>query len=305
MPEASDQELTALLTDSRNGVASPRADDATHPGHDANVTAESSDDLHCRQLVGASELHAARALVARIYVSEGYLQPSDLTESGVPFDEVDPYHQHSLYFGVSHRPSMDPLIAVSRIVMFDDSKGASSFPMLTGMSLDPDFTAIAATADMTSWAEVGAMAKLPSTSVQAPNLLYRHMWHRGVRDRHSTWLFAADHRVSRTLQNLFGEQVTLVGARQHFMGSPTDPMVMHPPTSADWIASEAAASRCDDSMVAQLVRLALAFFLEGLEPHYFTEEQLSLFKEGGVDLRSGVEIDLVGAEPIIDLRDQG
>ena len=89
------------------------------------------------------------------------------------------------------------------------------------------------------------------------------------------------------------------------MGSPTDPMVMHPPTSADWIASEAAASRCDDSMVAQLVRLALAFFLEGLEPHYFTEEQLSLFKEGGVDLRSGVEIDLVGAEPIIDLRDQG
>lgn len=266
---------------------------------------ESSQELHCRQLTAAEEVRAARALVARVYVQEGYLQPSDLMEHGVPREDVDPYYSHSIYFGVSHSPTMDPLIAVSRIVLHHEDKGRDSFPMLAGMTLDDEFEQITSAADLRAWAEVGAMAKVPGATVQAPNLLYRHMWHRAVRDGHATWLFAADQRVSRTLQNLFGEEVTLVGPRQHFMGSPTDPMVMHPPTSADWIAKEAAASWDDDSMVAQLVRLALAFFLEGLEPTYFTDEQLDRFAAGGVDLRASVVIDLSEGEPIIDLRDKG
>lgn len=266
---------------------------------------EQSQELHCRQLVGIDEVRAARALVARIYVQEGYLEPSHLLDDGVPRDDVDPYYAHSVYFGVSHFPSMDPLIAVSRIVLYHPDKGRESFPMLAGMDLDEEFAQTVDAADLTTWAEVGAMAKVPGATVQAPNLLYRHMWHRAVRDGHTVWLFAADQRVSRTLQNLFGEEVTLVGPRQHFMGSPTDPMVMRPPTSADWIAKEAAKSRDDDSMVAQLVRLALAFFLEGLEPSYFTEEQLDRFEAGGVDLRASVIVDISEGEPIIDLRDRG
>lgn len=271
----------------------------------AGAPGDLSQELHCRQLTEAEEVRAARALVARVYVQEGYLEPSDLLDDGVPREDVDPYYSHSVYFGVSHSPTMDPLIAVSRIVLHHEDKGRDSFPMLAGMTLDDEFEQTTAAADLRSWAEVGAMAKVPGTTVQAPNLLYRHMWHWAVRDGHATWLFAADQRVSRTLQNLFGEEVTLVGPRQHFMGSPTDPMVMHPPTSADWIAKEAAASWDDDSMVAQLVRLALAFFLEGLEPTYFTDEQLDRFAAGGVDLRASVVVDLSEGEPIIDLRDKG
>jgi hypothetical protein len=79
-------------------------------------------------------------------------------------------------------------------------------------------------------------------------------------------------------------------------------MLMHPPTSADWIAKEAAASTGDDSLVAQLVRLALAFFLDGLESHHFTALQLARFKAGGVDLEADGALDLSDAEPIIDLR---
>ncbi len=292
----------AVLAESTD---TPGGRNQASPGATPTEAVDVSNELHCRHLVAPNEVHAARALVARIYVAEGYLQPSDLTRDGVPYDDVDPYYDHSLYFGVSHRPTMEPLIAVSRIVLFDQGKGRDSFPMLTGMTLDPDFGALVDDADLSTWAEVGAMAKLPSTTVQAPNLLYRHMWHHAVRDGHSTWLFAADHRVSRTLQNLFGEEVALVGERQHFMGSPTDPMVMHPPTSADWIAREAANSHGDDSMVAQLVRLALAFFLEGLDPHHFTEEQLDCFKAGGVDLRSSFTLDLTDREPALDLRAKG
>lgn len=283
----------------------PTTDAPAAPDETATAATEQSQELHCRQLVSVEEVRAARALVARVYVQEGYFEPSHLMEDGVPRDDVDPYYSHSIYFGVSHSPSMDPLIAVSRIVLHHPEKGRDSFPMLAGMELDSAFAATVEAADLNSWAEVGSMAKVPGTTVQAPNLLYRHMWHRAVRDGHTTWLFAADQRVSRTLQNLFGEEVTLVGPRQHFMGSPTDPMVMHPPTSADWIATEAAKSWDDDSMVAQLVRLALAFFLEGLEPSYFTEEQLDRFEAGGVDLRASVVVDLSEGQPIIDLRDRG
>ena len=300
MPDPTNSAGDGPVTTPSVHTVAPNDNSATGGG-----SAELSHELHCRQLVGADEIRAARALVARIYIQEGYFEPSDLLDDGVPRDEVDPYYEHSIYFGVSHSPSMDPLIAVSRIVLYHDDKGAASFPMLAGMTLEEDFLDTVAAADLRTWAEVGSMAKVPGTTVQAPNLLYRHMWHRAVRDGHATWLFAADQRVSRTLQNLFGEEVTLVGPRQHFMGSPTDPMVMHPPTSADWIATEAAASWDDDSMVAQLVRLALAFFLEGLEPTYFTEQQLDRFEAGGVDLRASVVVDLSEGEPIIDLRDKG
>ena len=78
------------------------------------------------------------------------------------------------------------------------------------------------------------------------------------------------------------------------MGSPTDPMVMNPPTSADWLAQQAADSAGDDSMVSQLVRLALAFFLDGMEPHHFTEAQLDRFAAGGVELRAPLTSTSVG-----------
>jgi hypothetical protein len=173
--------------------------------------------------------------------------------------------------------------------------------MLKAMQLDSEFEAVLAATDITSWVEVGSLAKDPTASAQAPNLLYRKMWQQAVREGHTTWLFAADYRVSRTLQNLFGDEVTAVGPRQQFMGSPTDALIMHPPTSADWLGAQAEASRDDDSMDAQLVRLALAFFLDGLEPGHFTEQQLHRFARGGVELRDHVVVDLTEDAPTLDL----
>lgn len=260
-------------------------------------------DLHCEAMDDPLGVFDARRLVASIYLGEGYVTEAEVNELGVLHEHVDPYFHHSDYFAVGIGPSLDPLLAVSRLVLFNEDEGANSFPMLAGMQLDDDFWATMLAADLTTWAEVGSMAKVPGASVQAPNLLYRKMWQRAVREGHATWLFAADRRVSRTLRNLFGEEIRLVGPRQHFMGSPTDPMVMHPPTSADWLAQQAAESAGDDSMVSQLVRLALAFFLDGMEPDHFTEVQLDRFAAGGVELREQVIVDLRGDGPTLELRD--
>lgn len=261
-------------------------------------------ELHCEELTDPATVQSARALVAQIYVEEGYLNESDVDWNGLPLETVDPYHRHSLYFGVSPQPSMVPLIAVSRIVLYDESRGAHSFPMLSEMTLADHFLDVVRAADLRNWAEVGSMAKRPGTTVQAPNLLYRKMWQRAVREGHATWLCAADQRVSRTLRNLFGDEIRPVGPRQHFMGSPTDPMVMNPPTSADWLAAQAVDSGADDSMVSQLVRLALAFFLEGLEPDYFTEAQLDRFEAGGANLRNSAVLDIRDDDPVINLTDK-
>lgn len=258
-------------------------------------------DLHCDQMMEVDAVFTARSLVARIYLDERYVEADHLSPLGVLRDEIDPYYRHSDYFAVGVGASMEPLIAVSRIVLHDRHRGWDSFPMLSGMQLDDEFLDTARAADLTTWAEVGSMAKLPGASVQAPNLLYRRMWQRAVREGHATWLCAADHRVSRTLKNLFGDEIRMVGPRQHFMGSATDPMVMNPPTSADWLAQQAADSRGDDSMVAQLVRLALAFFLDGIEPDYFTEQQLDRFASGGVELREEAVLDLRDDPPRVGL----
>lgn len=258
-------------------------------------------DLHCDQMQEADAVFSARSLVARIYLDERYVEPHHLSASGVLRDEIDPYYRHSDYFAVGMGPAMQPLIAVSRLVLHDDEAGWDSFPMLSGMQLDQEFLETASAAELTTWAEVGSMAKLRGASVQGPNLLYRRMWQRAVREGHATWLCAADHRVSRTLRNLFGDEIRMVGPRQHFMGSATDPMVMNPPTSADWLAQQAADSQGDDSMAAQLVRLALAFFLDGIEWEYFTEQQLDRFAAGGVELRGEVVLDLRDHKPTIDL----
>jgi len=81
-------------------------------------------------------------------------------------------------------------------------------------------------------------------------------------------------------------------------------MVMNPPTSADWLAAQAVDSGADDSMVSQLVRLALAFFLEGLEPDYFTEAQLDRFEAGGANLRNSAVLDIRDDDPVINLTDK-
>lgn len=271
-------------------------------GSPSSAKAATDHDLHCDEMDDAVDVFDARQLVASVYLSEGYVVADDLDELGVLHDHVDPYFKHSDYFAVGLGPDLNPLLAVSRLVLYDESAGMDSFPMLAGMELDREFRSMILAADLRNWAEVGSMAKVPGASVQAPNLLYRKMWQRAVRQGHTTWLFAADQRVSRTLQNLFGDEIRLVGPRQHFMGSPTDPMVMNPPTSADWLAEQAADSSGDDSMVSQLVRLALAFFLDGMEPEHFTEVQLNRFAAGGVELRDQVVIDLRGDQPVIDLR---
>lgn len=260
-------------------------------------------DLHCEGMVDSVAVFDARRLVANVYLSEGYVSEADLNDLGVLHEYVDPYFHHSDYFAVGIGPSLNPLLAVSRLVLYNQEAGVDSFPMLAGMELDRDFQETVRAADLRTWAEVGSMAKVPGASVQAPNLLYRKMWQRAVRQGHATWLFAADRRVSRTLRNLFGDEIRLVGPRQHFMGSATDPMVMNPPTSADWLAQQAADSAADDSMVSQLVRLALAFFLDGMESHHFTEAQLDRFAAGGVELREHVVIDLRGEESALELGD--
>ena len=230
---------------------------------------------------------SARKLVARQYLSEGYITAADIDRNGILKSVVDPYHASSAYF-IAFDDQLAQVVATIRQIQFDEASGAKSFPMMSYLDLWPSSRDHLEQSSPESWVELSGLAKEHWVATEIVNRLYREMWARSFARGHEYWLIAADSRLARRLKGIFLDSMVIAGPPIDYLGSPTVPLFMRVVSGLDAICDRYFITR--SPMARERCRETARFFLSGINPLYFSDEQIEKF--------SAMDIDFV-----IDLRD--
>lgn len=169
------------------------------------------------------DIHTAQRLQGLRYFSEGYVCEGDIKPSGVLNDAIDPYKDRSTYFTVSDEITPTKPLVVARQINCDTD---GSFPVLDHMDLFPGACAKIKRLDASQCVEISGLAKVPGTPQTMVLLLYRAMWHHSLAQGHDKWIMASDRRLTRNLREMFGGALEVIGETQHYLGSPSDPMLL-------------------------------------------------------------------------------
>jgi hypothetical protein len=234
-------------------------------------------------------IDAARRLVARRYLSEGYVTAADIAGDGVFRESIDPYHPSSSYF-VAFDPVLGEVVATIRQIGFCADRGEDSFPMFAYLDLWASARDHLEEASRPSrWVELSGLAKEPWVGSEIVNRLYREMWARSFAQGHEYWLIAADSRLARRLKSVFLDSMVIAGPPTEYLGSPTVPLYMRIVDGVEAICDRYFITR--SPRARERCRMTAQFFLEGIDPRYFSTEQIERFAamdiEFVIDLRDG------------------
>ena len=232
-------------------------------------------------------IEEARRLVARRYLSEGYIEVSDITPEGVMESDVDPYHDTSAYFVAVDGSRR--VVATIRQVGYDDARGIKSFPFCAHLELFDETWADLSGAPPEDWVELSGLAKEAWVDTSVANRLYREMWARSFAQGHEFWLIATHPRFARWLKGLFMSSVMTAGEPMEYLGSMTQPLLMQVVASLDGVCERYRMTTSE--RVRQRCRATAQYFLEGIDAAYFSPAQVRRFAEMGIefslDLRDG------------------
>ena len=145
-------------------------------------------------------IDGARRLVAKRYLSEGYIEPVDITSTGVMNDRVDPYHSTSSYFVAVD--DQNQVVATIRQVSHDPNGALTrsrSVPTCA-CSRRPGFSL--RSFQETPGSSCQAWPRNPWIESQVSSRLYREMWARSFSQGHEFWLIATHPRFARWLKGI-------------------------------------------------------------------------------------------------------
>jgi hypothetical protein len=245
------------------------------------------DDLIYGYTDEPSLIAAARRLVARRYLAEGYIEAGDITVDGIMESSVDPYHATSAYFVAVN--AHNQVVATIRQVGYDPERGVSSFPFCAHLDLHEQTWTALNTAPPEDWVELSGLAKEPWVDTTVANRLYREMWARSFSQGHEFWLIATHPRFARWLKGIFMSSVQIAGDPMEYLGSQTQPLLMQVVASLDGVCEKFRTSASE--RVRDRCRATAQYFLEGIDASFFSPAQLRQFADMGVefslDLRDG------------------
>lgn len=232
-------------------------------------------------------IDSARQLVARRYLAEGYIDASDITPKGVMDRRVDPYHETSAYFVAVD--AKGAVVATIRQVAHNEDLGVLSFPFCAHLELYQETWTLLESTPRERWVELSGLAKEPWIETVAANRLYREMWARSFAQGHEHWLIATHPRFARWLKGIFMSSMIEAGKPMEYLGSQTQPLVMHVVAGLDGVCDRYFSS--SSPRVRERCKATVEYFLDGIDAAYFSTEQVRRFTEMGVeftlDLRDG------------------
>jgi hypothetical protein len=232
-------------------------------------------------------IEAARRLVARRYLEQGYIAVSDINDSGMMTPEVDPYHSTSTYF-VAVDGGRN-VVATIRQVEYSPVRDMESFPFCAHLDLYEKSWRLLRTAGARDWVELSGLAKEPWIDTEVANRLYREMWARSFARGHQFWLIATHPLFARWLRGLFMTSVVKAGDPMQYLGSMTQPLIMHVSTALDGVCERYFNS--SSPRIRRRCQATVEYFLDGIDAANFSPQQVRRFADMGVefslDLRDG------------------
>lgn len=177
------------------------------------------------EVEGEDYLVAAKKLHAKVYLDRGFVREQDVI-NGILSPSADPHQAHSKYFVVIDAKE-SRMVATARQIELRQDKGHNSFAMMKRANLYKRGLKLIRKHDPAKSIEISGLAKERGVSKIAPLLLYRAMWHRSLREKHTLWLMASDVRLFIRLKLLFGKSIIKIGRVTPYYGGDVVPSVMH------------------------------------------------------------------------------
>ncbi|HKX72935.1 MAG TPA: hypothetical protein VJM32_02900 [Candidatus Saccharimonadales bacterium] len=176
------------------------------------------------EVEGDDYLVAAKKLHAKVYLDRGFIREQDIVD-GIISPSADPHQMHSKYFVVIDTKA-SRMVATARQIELRQGRGHHSFAMVKKANLYKRGLKLIRKHDPAKSIEISGLAKERGVSKIAPLLLYRAMWHRSLREKHTLWLMASDVRLFIRLKLLFGKSITKVGRVTPYYGGNVVPSIM-------------------------------------------------------------------------------
>jgi len=224
-----------------------------------------------------TDMIEAQKIAGEAFLEEGYVQCEDLTADGRLVDGYTPMSDHFV-----HRAS-ETRVAARQIRA---SESILDLPTLKEFSVDPSVLTEAAQGEGWSEIDTGMTASIkPEQVVEISSLasvngaakadvgfgdpavvdLYIKMMVHSIEQNHKLWVMATDHRVTRKLKLLIGEDLKQLGDPKEYMGSDTDPMCMNPATVVNTFISGDRGAR-HDGIRNRLLEAFEGFNAENADP---------------------------------------
>lgn len=219
-------------------------------------------------------LVAAKKLHAKVYLDRGFIQGKDVLD-GMLTHKADPHQAHSHYFVVIDTKS-SRMVATSRQIELRAGHGHNSFAMVKQANLYKRGRKLIRKHDPAKSIEISGLAKERGVSKIAPLLLYRAMWHRSLREKHTLWLLACDVRLFIRLKLLFGTSISKIGRVTPYYGGDVVPAMMNVQTSvADLGKSLEKAAAFEKPLRHRIAR----FMLNGIPVESLNEKEKKALKQ--------------------------
>lgn len=183
--------------------------------------------LAVRAVDNAQEMMAARRLHAQCYTEAGYVEPEDLTNSGVVHDD---WVAFSDYF-IAVDTEADEIVGTCRIIR----PSVRGFPCFEHFSMTAEAEAVFATLDPNNCSEISALATprngLQNMAISAA--LYGMVWRESIRHGRAYMLAVVDDRLLRIMRRWFEFPFEAIGEPTFYMGARTTPVAMYIPRTVE------------------------------------------------------------------------
>ncbi len=222
-----------------------------------------------KAILAAQRLHTAK------YLLVGYIQLEDISENGTLKEHLDPYKDRSTYFILIDKndPEEKP-IATIRIIEFDPE---SPFPLIENMETYETAQDIILGMQTEKCFEISGFAKLPETQDFQTLVVYRDLWQHALKSQHDKWFVASDTNITKHLKAMFGAAVFRIGDTQHYLGSPTDPMILDAQNGLKLFLEEC--REIDEPQKLSLKKVIMDLMLEGYNREVLSDTDKSLMTE--------------------------
>jgi len=194
---------------------------------------------------------AARRLHAQCYLDNGYVEPSDLTASGLLDDDWVPFSE---YF-VAIDEESDEVVGTCRLIR----PSVRGFPCFQHFDPSPDAMEIFQDIDPNRCAEISALATRRNgmQNLAISGALYGAVWRRAIEDERAYLFAIVDDRLKRLAKTFLEIPIEPIAEPLQFMGARTTPMAVYVPRAVSEIQPENMAFFSGDIPFSELNEMAL------------------------------------------------
>ena len=206
--------------------------------------------------------------------------------------EYDPYHLHSEYY-VLMNEDHSQIVATSRKILFDESKGKNSFPMLDHEDeLDQDFLSKLQEVGLNNTVEISALTKNPDLDEDnmATLIVYRQLFQDAMRnsDNERLFIMACSPGLFRTFKMLFDGAMQQVGPALDYPGQEAIPVMFDlrdGPISIIEMAND------NNNPKSESYKHIVKFMLEGISKGEVAPEIVEALDKNGFENLLSEEVD--------------